>query len=193
MAEPESNQHLKSSAHTQAQLRKMERSFKKGQKLFVEGDPPGDMYILMAGILTVTSRGVHVATINSPGAYVGEMSVLLREPRTATVTAEEDCRVLCVQEKDILEFLTHAPDLALKLSRILAERLKHTNAAFTTYRREMSERVKYLSDRVYKVFLLSKNPSKSSLSEMNSIVRETVTYMAALKPLDEEKRGERIL
>jgi hypothetical protein len=57
----------------------------------------------------------------------------------------------------------------------------------------MSERVKYLSDRVYKVFLLSKNPSKSSLSEMNSIVRETVTYMAALKPLDEEKRGERIL
>ncbi len=190
---PEERPNSKFSAQTQARLRKMERTFKKGEKLFIEGDEAGDMYILLSGSLKIMNRGVQVATVNTPGSYVGEMSVLLDEPRTATVVAMEDCKVLAVPKNDILEFLTHAPELAFKLARILATRLKQTNTGFATYRREMSERFKNLSARAYKVFLLSKSPSRTAHQDMNWEIRDAVAYLASLKPLDEDKREDKII
>ena len=184
---------LPADARTRARLRRMEKRVRKGSKIFVEGDPPGKMYILLSGSLTITRKGVKIAVITEPGAYVGEMSVLLGEARTATVTAERDCRMLAVPEADILEFLTHAPDLALKLAKILASRLKQTNDRFAEYRRAMTERYSNLNDRIYRIYTLNKNPRRTSGAEISSELQDAIIYLSKLKPLGGEKKMDIVL
>ena len=68
-----------------------------------------------------------VAGITEPGAVVGEMSVLLDRPHTATVRAASDSIVY--EFSDAASFLREQPAVALLIARLLAQRL---NVA-TTY------------------------------------------------------------
>ena len=52
-----------------------------------EGETTGRLYVLIDGKLEVLKGGTVVATVSEPGAILGEMSVLLGQPHTATVRA----------------------------------------------------------------------------------------------------------
>ena len=129
-----------SHARARGKLRQMERKVEKGETIFVEGDQPGEMFILLSGKLTIMRQGVKIGAIKDSGVYVGEMSVLSNEPRSATVIAAEDCRLMVIQQKKIQEFLSYAPGMALKLAKILAKRLKRTSDRLATFVREVNER-----------------------------------------------------
>lgn len=102
------------------------RSLAAGDVLIAEGGPPGDLYVLEAGTLTVARSGIGIATINQPGAVVGEMSVLLGKPHSATVRAESAAQVRVLSNANAS--LDSDPALAKQLATILAARLDATSA-----------------------------------------------------------------
>ncbi len=66
------------------------RDVSAGALIIHEGDTTGHLYILIEGRLEVLKGDTVVACITEPGAVLGEMSVLLDQPHTATVRAASD-------------------------------------------------------------------------------------------------------
>lgn len=95
--------------------------------LIREGETTGHLYVLLNGRLDVLKGETVVATVTQPGAILGEMSVLLGMPHTATVRATKASTVY--QFDDAASFLRGQPAVALLIAQLLAHRL---NAA-TTY------------------------------------------------------------
>ena len=58
-----------------------------GHTLFVEGAPSSNLYLILTGSAVVKKNGRRIARLK-PGDVVGELSVILGGPRTATVQAE---------------------------------------------------------------------------------------------------------
>src|ERR1700692_2574131 len=64
-----------------------------GTLILHEGGNSGHLYVLIEGRLEVLKGDTVVANIVEPGAVVGEMSVLLDQPHTATVRAASDSTI----------------------------------------------------------------------------------------------------
>lgn len=105
----------------------IQRSIPAGTLILHEGGTSGHLYVLIEGRLEVIKGDTVVANIVEPGAVVGEMSVLLDKPHTATVRAASDSTVF--EFEDAASFLRDQPAVALLIARLLAQRL---NVA-TTY------------------------------------------------------------
>ena len=82
-----------------------------------EGGRTGHLYVLIEGRLEVVKGDTVVATITEPGAMLGEMSVLLDKPHTATVRAAADSTIYEID--DAASFLRKQPAVAL-LDRAVA-------------------------------------------------------------------------
>ena len=105
----------------------LRRSVAAGTEVVHEGGRTGHLYVLIEGRLEVVKGDTVVAIITEPGAVLGEMSVLLDQPHTATVRAASDSAVYEIG--DAASFLRDQPAVALLIARLLAQRL---NVA-TTY------------------------------------------------------------
>lgn len=91
----------------------VETSVPAGTTLIREGEEPDAFYVLLDGAMAVRSRGEGLAEVELPtmsdGAWFGEIGLLQRIPRTATVSAAHDSRVLRISGDDFLESLSDAP------------------------------------------------------------------------------------
>ena len=105
----------------------LKRSVAAGSEVLHEGGRTGHLYVLIEGRLEVIKGDAVVASIAEPGAVLGEMSVLLDMPHTATVRAAQDSVIYEID--DAASFLRQQPAVALIIARMLAQRL---NVA-TTY------------------------------------------------------------
>jgi CRP/FNR family transcriptional regulator, cyclic AMP receptor protein len=97
------------------------RKVAAGTLVIHEGGTTGHLYVLIEGRLEVIKGDTVVASIVEPGAVVGEMSVLLDRPHTATVRAAADSTVY--EFNDAAAFLRDQPEVALLIARLLAQRL----------------------------------------------------------------------
>ena len=104
------------------------KKFKPGEVLFSRGELPGAMYVLLEGRLSVVVGEECLATLSETGAFVGEMSFLTGNPRTADVRAETDSRVLVIS--DIERFFEDDPRRALAVARELARRFDALHKKF---------------------------------------------------------------
>ncbi len=84
-----------------------------GQPLIVEGDRGEDLFVLVDGQCEVSRAGKAIAVLG-PGSHVGEMSLLNQRPRTATVKALEDCRLLRLERAAFHALMAREPGLACK-------------------------------------------------------------------------------
>jgi CRP/FNR family cyclic AMP-dependent transcriptional regulator len=104
-----------------------ERKVSAGTLVIHEGGKTGHLFVLIEGRLEVVKGDSVVAVLTEPGAVLGEMSVLLDQPHTATVRAVSDSVIY--EFNDAASFLRDQPAVALLIAQLLAQRL---NVA-TTY------------------------------------------------------------
>ena len=76
------------------------RSVSAGTEVLHEGGRTGHLYVLIEGRLEVVKGDAVVAAITEPGAVLGEMSVLLDTPHTATVRAAQDSTIYEIDDAD---------------------------------------------------------------------------------------------
>lgn len=87
-----------------------------------EGEAGDAFYFCVAGQLRVRASDIednetHVATLG-PNAVFGEIGVLTREPRTATVTTETPCEILKFEMTAVFNVLKDYPDVIAELKRL---------------------------------------------------------------------------
>ncbi len=123
--------------------RTLPREFPAGLVIIQEGDPGDSLYIMVSGEVEITKQLTLVLDEDTPkervmirlkaedGVYFGEMSLLESDPRSATVTALSDCRLLELYQKDFLELVQKDPamgvKLLLRLAQLLSRHLRKTN------------------------------------------------------------------
>jgi CRP/FNR family cyclic AMP-dependent transcriptional regulator len=105
-----------------------------GSVVVHEGGRTGHLYVLIEGRLEVIKGDTVVASIADPGAVLGEMSVLLDQPHTATVRAASDSVIYEIG--DAASFLHQQPGVALLIGRMLAQRLNAANTYLADLKRQ---------------------------------------------------------
>jgi CRP/FNR family cyclic AMP-dependent transcriptional regulator len=101
----------------------------KGKSLVTEGTPGHEFVVIRAGTVEVTRGGTKLAELG-PGDYFGEISLIDGGPRTATVTAVTPVTIEVVESRDFDALLEKVPDLALRLLKGLATRLREKTDRF---------------------------------------------------------------
>ena len=81
------------------------------------------MFFLTEGTVELTAGGRLLETV-WPGDVFGEMALIDHAPRTATVTAKTDCRLVPIDEPRFLNHVHRTPFFALQVMRIMNERLR---------------------------------------------------------------------
>ena len=95
----------------------------KGKVLVRQGDTGQECFVVVEGKAKATIRGKGTAVLG-PGSFFGEMSLLDRGPRSATVTAETDMRLLVLGSREFSTLINEVPPVAVRIMRGLAERLR---------------------------------------------------------------------
>src|SRR5256886_17057817 len=103
----------------------VQRDVSAGAFVVHEGHTTGHLYVLIEGRLEVIKGDTVVATITEPGAVLGEMSVLLDKPHTATVRAAAGSVIYEIN--DAASFLRQPPSVAILIARTLARPLHVAN------------------------------------------------------------------
>ena len=106
-------------------------SLGQGHFLFKQGESGHELYILLHGRMRVQSSHSGVIGVLGPGEIVGEMAVVRRAPRSASVIAESDALLFRIRQSDLDLILGKAPRISYLLMRniaaVLAERLADSN------------------------------------------------------------------
>jgi len=94
-----------------------------GRTLMKQGDVGRECFILVEGKVKIERNGRKVAS-KGPGAYFGELSLLDKGPRTATVIAETPITVLVLGPREFSAVLDEVPQLSHKLLTALAQQVR---------------------------------------------------------------------
>ena len=102
-----------------------------GDYLVSQGDTAQTVFLLIEGTLKTVrySQNGHEIWLSSfsPYTLIGEMSGLTGAPRSSTVICDSPCVVLAVEFSDFEDAILANPAFALKVSRLLAERVRNTS------------------------------------------------------------------
>jgi glutaminase len=101
----------------------VERHFDEGAVIATEGSDGLNFFIVASGEASVTVQGAPVATL-SPGSAFGEVALVDKSARTATVTATSPMVAYALPVWSFRPFVEERPELAWKLLEILAGMLR---------------------------------------------------------------------
>jgi small-conductance mechanosensitive channel len=106
-----------------------EQRYADGEVIVREGEPGDSMFIVCRGdVAVVIGRDREVARVRA-GGYVGEMSLLTGEPRTATVVARGDVVVLEIAGAAFRAYVTRQPAVIDQIAAAAAERRRELDAS----------------------------------------------------------------
>ena len=106
----------------------IERCFPNNKTIVEEGLPGDYMYVIQEGRVKVTKLSgdgrEKILEMMGPGDFFGEMALLDRAPRSASVTALSETVILALARNDFLSVLRRSPDLAMAVIQELTRRLR---------------------------------------------------------------------
>jgi CRP/FNR family transcriptional regulator, cyclic AMP receptor protein len=107
-----------------------EESIKANQTIFWLGEKGDNVYLVASGEVAVTvpnEAGEHVMLNRIvSGGFFGEISLLDGGPRTATVRALEDTRVLVLRRDSFHSFIRTHPDAAIEVLTVMGQRQRES-------------------------------------------------------------------
>jgi CRP-like cAMP-binding protein len=120
------------SALSASQLRTLRRTVDEitvpaGKVLCEEGSVGREFFFIVDGTAAVKRNGRRVATLG-PGGYFGELSLLDRRPRSATVISDSEMTLLVLEQRRFNGLLDAIPALAHKMLVAMSERLREADA-----------------------------------------------------------------
>ena len=101
-----------------------EVSAPEGKELVREGDYSYDVLAIEEGTATVQRGGEHVADLG-PGDVIGEMGVLERDQRNATVIATSPMLLMTLTSWDIRKLRKSAPEAVEHMRQLVEQRKEH--------------------------------------------------------------------
>jgi len=99
--------------------------YERSKTIVTEGQPGVMMYVVVEGKVAVSIQGKLVERIG-PGGVFGEMALIDRAPRLATVVSETDCGLLAIGRNTFLDLIKASPDFAVSLLSAVGERARFT-------------------------------------------------------------------
>jgi CRP-like cAMP-binding protein len=93
-----------------------------GKLMAEEGDRGREFFVLLEGEADVTKGDKSINTMRE-GDFFGEIALVTQMPRTASVRATTDVRVLVVTERDFSALLKHSSEVSRGVAEALAERV----------------------------------------------------------------------
>jgi len=101
----------------------------QGETVFYKGTVGSQMYVVLGGKIGVFDDDQCFAVLR-PGDMFGEMALVNKTPRSATVKALEDSRLFVLSENIFERLMTKrvAIRILLNIVRTLSQRLRDTNA-----------------------------------------------------------------
>jgi CRP-like cAMP-binding protein len=99
-----------------------------GRVLIRQGSLGKEAFVIREGRAKATIRGKGTATLG-PGECFGEMALLHSAPRSATVTAETDMRLLAIGSREFSALIEDVPAVGRRVLAALAERVREAERA----------------------------------------------------------------
>jgi CRP/FNR family cyclic AMP-dependent transcriptional regulator len=103
-----------------------EIDLREGRELTRQGAPGREFFVLIEGEADVRRNGRKVRTLGD-GDFFGEIALVTKRPRTATVVARTPVRVLVVTDRSFRRMIEESPSMQTKVLQALAERLSGDN------------------------------------------------------------------
>jgi len=111
-----------------------EQAVSKGEVVFTEGSRPDRFYIVLEGAVEVWSgfqgNAPSLLGVHGRGHLFGEMALVDDLPRSATVIARQDSRVLFLTRAQLHALLSGQPAIALSIIRSLSNMVRRSNESF---------------------------------------------------------------
>jgi CRP-like cAMP-binding protein len=98
-----------------------------GTVLIREGDPGRECFVIENGTAKAELAG-GTATTMGPGEVVGELALLDQAPRSATVTAESDMRLLVLSSREFATLIDDHPSVRRNVLAAVASRIREAEA-----------------------------------------------------------------
>jgi CRP/FNR family cyclic AMP-dependent transcriptional regulator len=98
----------------------------EGKQLTKEGGRGREFFVLIEGGADVKRKRRKIGTLGA-GDFLGEIALVTKVPRTATVTTTSPVRALVVSEQNFRRLLEGSPDVQIKVLEALAERVAATS------------------------------------------------------------------
>ncbi|MCU1458813.1 MAG: cyclic nucleotide-binding protein [Actinomycetia bacterium] len=98
-----------------------------GKEIVRQGETGHEFFAVVDGTATVTRDGKEVAKIGAGGSF-GELALLSKAPRNATVTADTPMELFVLGNREFAGIIDDVPGFARKLLAALADRLRESDA-----------------------------------------------------------------
>ncbi|MCX7025059.1 MAG: cyclic nucleotide-binding domain-containing protein [Spirochaetes bacterium] len=101
--------------------------FENGQRVCSEGEESDYLYYIVSGMLYVYAKGKLVSSLSPDDIFLGEMSFLLSNRRSATVVSQGKTTLIRISKQDFVNLIRDNPHYGIFLARLLAQRLARLN------------------------------------------------------------------
>jgi CRP/FNR family transcriptional regulator, cyclic AMP receptor protein len=98
----------------------------EGKAVIREGEAGREFLVIVEGSADVDRGGRKIATLG-PGDFAGEIALIAKMPRTATITTTSPVRALVITDRAFRQLLEHSPQIQIGVLSALAERLAPTS------------------------------------------------------------------
>jgi len=104
------------------------RTFRRGEPLYLPGDPSDRIYFLKRGrvkVARLSDEGKEITlAILKPGDTIGETCIVDGTPRETLALALEEVSVCAMRKEDLERLVRMRPDFSLKLTKLIGLRLR---------------------------------------------------------------------
>jgi serine phosphatase RsbU (regulator of sigma subunit) len=107
-----------------------QRRLEAGEVLFHQGDTGYDCFVILGGsmeVLTFVNGVEHQLEVYRSGQIIGEMALIDRSPRSATLRAVDASHLVVITEADFKTLIGSNPELAMSMLRNGTTRVRNTN------------------------------------------------------------------
>jgi CRP-like cAMP-binding protein len=101
-----------------------------GTTITEEGSSAHELLVVLSGTATCRAKGKRLARFG-PSDFFGEISLIDRGPRSATVVADSDMELLVLDSREFRRLVLASPTIAWKILATMAGRLRLADEALT--------------------------------------------------------------